>query len=215
MVIGQHGSWNRSTLSGYKVILHSLRQRPPVRAAARYSPSGFLAPDESVSYGQPVGVAIARDGALLVADDVGNVVWRVTGPEAVCVGRSRPARSSRGRGASAASDPPPGQEHRQAAEKAGDAAIGDGPDRAEAVDQTGRRSIGAAGDGDLEGGEEQRTGALGLVLRGARRPGLEADRQRAEGEAPDGDGGRGDGRRRRPKASEHERGGAEEERAEG
>jgi glucose/arabinose dehydrogenase len=41
--------------------------------------SGFLAPDEKASYGRPVDVAIAADGALLVADDVGNVIWRVTG----------------------------------------------------------------------------------------------------------------------------------------
>ena len=41
--------------------------------------SGFLAPDEKVSYGRPVGVSIGPDGSLLVADDVGDVIWRVTG----------------------------------------------------------------------------------------------------------------------------------------
>jgi glucose/arabinose dehydrogenase len=41
--------------------------------------SGFLAPDERVSYGRPVGVTIGPDGAVLVADDVGDVIWRVTG----------------------------------------------------------------------------------------------------------------------------------------
>jgi glucose/arabinose dehydrogenase len=41
--------------------------------------SGFLAPDESASYGRPVGVARGPDGSLLVADDVGNAIWRVTG----------------------------------------------------------------------------------------------------------------------------------------
>jgi glucose/arabinose dehydrogenase len=40
--------------------------------------SGFLTPDERESYGRPVGVAIGPDGALLVADDVGDVIWRVT-----------------------------------------------------------------------------------------------------------------------------------------
>ena len=40
--------------------------------------SGFLAPDESVSYGRPVGVTISPDGSVLMADDVGNVIWRVT-----------------------------------------------------------------------------------------------------------------------------------------
>jgi glucose/arabinose dehydrogenase len=40
--------------------------------------SGFLAPDEKVSYGRPVGVTIGPDGSVLMADDVGNVIWRVT-----------------------------------------------------------------------------------------------------------------------------------------
>jgi len=40
---------------------------------------GFLAPDERESYGRPVGVALGRDGSLLVADDVGDVIWRVSG----------------------------------------------------------------------------------------------------------------------------------------
>jgi glucose/arabinose dehydrogenase len=44
--------------------------------------SGFLAPDERVSYGRPVGVTIGPGGALLVADDVGDVIWRVTGESA-------------------------------------------------------------------------------------------------------------------------------------
>ena len=78
MVIGQHGSWNRSTLSGYKVVfvpfVNGLPAGPP-----RDILSGFLAPDEKVSYGRPVGVTLGPDGSLLVADDVGDVIWRVTG----------------------------------------------------------------------------------------------------------------------------------------
>jgi len=77
MVIGQHGSWNRSQLSGYKVVFVPFVDGRPA-GAARDILGGFLAPDERVSYGRPVGVAIARDGALLVADDVGDVVWRVS-----------------------------------------------------------------------------------------------------------------------------------------
>ena len=77
MVIGQHGSWNRSKLSGYKVIFVPFANGRPA-GPPRDILSGFLAADERVSYGRPVGVALARDGALLVADDVGNVVWRVT-----------------------------------------------------------------------------------------------------------------------------------------
>ncbi|MGV7213365.1 PQQ-dependent sugar dehydrogenase [Bradyrhizobium sp. UFLA05-112] len=78
MVIGQHGSWNRSTLSGYKVVFVPFENGKP-SGPARDILSGFLAPDEKESYGRPVGVALGPDGSLLVADDVGNVIWRVTG----------------------------------------------------------------------------------------------------------------------------------------
>ena len=78
MVIGQHGSWNRSTLSGYKVIFVPFANGRPV-GPSRDILSGFLAPDERSSFGRPVGVALGPDGSLLVADDVGNVIWRVTG----------------------------------------------------------------------------------------------------------------------------------------
>ncbi len=78
MVIGQHGSWNRSTLSGYKVIFIPFENGAPV-GEPRDILSGFLAPDEKVSYGRPVGVCVGPDNCLLVADDVGNVIWRVTG----------------------------------------------------------------------------------------------------------------------------------------
>jgi len=77
MVIGQHGSWNRSTLSGYKVIFIPFANGKPA-GPARDILSGFLAPDEKVSYGRPVGVAVGPGNSLLVADDVGNVIWRVT-----------------------------------------------------------------------------------------------------------------------------------------
>ncbi len=78
MLIGQHGSWNRSTLSGYKVIFVPFEAGRP-SGPARDVLSGFLSADETESYGRPVGVALAKDGALLVADDVGDVIWRVTG----------------------------------------------------------------------------------------------------------------------------------------
>jgi glucose/arabinose dehydrogenase len=77
MVIGQHGSWNRSNLSGYKVVFVPFVDGKP-EGEARVILSGFLSPDEKYSYGRPVGVAL-KDGALLVADDVGNAIWRVTG----------------------------------------------------------------------------------------------------------------------------------------
>jgi glucose/arabinose dehydrogenase len=78
MAIGQHGSWNRSTLSGYKLVFVPFVNGRPA-GPPRDILSGFLAPDERVSYGRPVGVAIGPDGSVLMADDVGNVIWRVTG----------------------------------------------------------------------------------------------------------------------------------------
>jgi len=78
MAIGQHGSWNRSTLSGYKVVFVPFEQGRPSGPALDIL-SGFLAPDERESYGRPVGVALGPDRSLLVADDVGDVIWRVTG----------------------------------------------------------------------------------------------------------------------------------------
>jgi glucose/arabinose dehydrogenase len=78
MAIGQHGSWNRSTLSGYRVVFVPFVDGRPA-GPARDILSGFLAPDERESYGRPVGVTLGPDGALLVADDVGDVIWRVTG----------------------------------------------------------------------------------------------------------------------------------------
>ena len=78
MAIGQHGSWNRSTLSGYKVVFVPFADGRPA-GPVREILSGFLAPDERQSYGRPVGVTLGPDGSLLVADDVGDAIWRVTG----------------------------------------------------------------------------------------------------------------------------------------
>jgi len=81
MIIGQHGSWNRSTLSGYKVIFVPFENGRP-HGPPRDILSGFLASDEKQSYGRPVGVTLGPNGSLLVADDVGDVIWRVTGASA-------------------------------------------------------------------------------------------------------------------------------------
>ena len=78
VVIGQHGSWNRSKLSGYRVVFVPFENGQP-SGPARDILSGFLAPDERFSYGRPVGVTLGPDRSLLVVDDVGDVVWRVTG----------------------------------------------------------------------------------------------------------------------------------------
>jgi glucose/arabinose dehydrogenase len=77
MAVGQHGSWNRSKLSGYKVIFVPFEDGRPA-GPPRDILTGFLSPDERFSYGRPVGVILAQDGALLVADDVGDVIWRLT-----------------------------------------------------------------------------------------------------------------------------------------
>lgn len=76
MVIGQHGSWNRRPPSGYRVIHVPFADGQP-QGLPRTVLSGFLDPDGQAR-GRPVGVAQDGRGALLVADDVGNVVWRVT-----------------------------------------------------------------------------------------------------------------------------------------
>jgi glucose/arabinose dehydrogenase len=78
MAIGQHGSWNRSTLSGYRVIFVPFANGKPL-GPPRDILSGFLSPDERHSYGRPVGVSLAPGGGILVADDVGDVIWRVAG----------------------------------------------------------------------------------------------------------------------------------------
>jgi glucose/arabinose dehydrogenase len=76
MFIGQHGSWNRRPASGYKVIFVPFESGKPAGGPVDVL-TGFLS-EEGHAYGRPVGVALDRQGALLVADDVGNVVWRVT-----------------------------------------------------------------------------------------------------------------------------------------
>ena len=76
MFVGQHGSWNRRPHSGYKVVFVPFRQGrpsgPPVDVL-----TGFL-DAEGNALGRPVGVAVDTRGALLVADDVGNTIWRVS-----------------------------------------------------------------------------------------------------------------------------------------
>ena len=75
--IGQHGSWNRAQKTGYKVVFVPFADGKPSGLPEDFL-TGFLNPDGSGgAYGRPVGVTVAKDGALLVADDVGNIVWRV------------------------------------------------------------------------------------------------------------------------------------------
>ena len=74
--VGQHGSWNRRPPSGYNVVFIPFRDGKPAGQPVEVL-SGFRSPDGN-AYGRPVGVAIDKRGALLVADDVGNVIWRVS-----------------------------------------------------------------------------------------------------------------------------------------
>jgi glucose/arabinose dehydrogenase len=76
MFVGQHGSWNREPHSGYKVIFVPFAGAQPSGNPIDVL-RGFLSPDGK-AFGRPVGVALDRRGALLVADDVGNTIWRVT-----------------------------------------------------------------------------------------------------------------------------------------
>lgn len=76
MFIGEHGSWNRRPPSGYKVVFIPFIDGQP-SAIPIDIVTGFLN-ENGEAYGRPVGVAIDRTGALLVADDVGNMVWRVS-----------------------------------------------------------------------------------------------------------------------------------------
>jgi glucose/arabinose dehydrogenase len=76
MFVGQHGSWNRKPHSGYKVIYVPFDNGKPAGAPVDVL-TGFLT-DDGKARGRPVGVTLDKQGALLVADDVGNVVWRVS-----------------------------------------------------------------------------------------------------------------------------------------
>jgi glucose/arabinose dehydrogenase len=74
--IGQHGSWNREPRSGYQVIFIPFRAGKPIGEPINIL-TGFVSADGD-AFGRPVGVALDKHAALLVADDVGNTIWRVT-----------------------------------------------------------------------------------------------------------------------------------------
>jgi glucose/arabinose dehydrogenase len=82
--VGQHGSWNRKPHSGYKVVFVPFSGGKPSGPPQDFL-AGFLSSDGK-ALGRPVGVAVDKQGALLVADDVANVVWRVA-PSAQSAGR--------------------------------------------------------------------------------------------------------------------------------
>jgi glucose/arabinose dehydrogenase len=76
--IGEHGSWNRKPFSGYKVVFVPFKNGQPSGDPQDFL-TGFMPSDkQGEAYGRPVGVIVAKDGSLLVADDIGNAIWRVT-----------------------------------------------------------------------------------------------------------------------------------------
>jgi glucose/arabinose dehydrogenase len=76
--VGQHGSWNRKPLVGYNVVFVPFGNGRPTGALPREVLKGFIDEKEEKAFGRPVGVALDATGALLVADDVGDAVWRVS-----------------------------------------------------------------------------------------------------------------------------------------
>jgi glucose/arabinose dehydrogenase len=74
--IGEHGSWNRDRFNGYKVVFVPFKDGRP-DGMAQDVVTGFLDADNQAR-GRPVGLAIDKTGALLIADDTGNTVWRVS-----------------------------------------------------------------------------------------------------------------------------------------
>lgn len=76
--IGQHGSWNRSDFSGYKVVFVPFQNGKSTGAPEDFL-TGFMADEKKKEvYGRPVGIAVLPNGDLLVADDAGNTIWRVS-----------------------------------------------------------------------------------------------------------------------------------------
>jgi glucose/arabinose dehydrogenase len=73
--VGEHGSWNRPELNGYKVVFIKFQNARPVGEPMDFV-TGFV--KDGKARGRPVGVAVDKSGALIIADDVGNTVWRVT-----------------------------------------------------------------------------------------------------------------------------------------
>lgn len=76
--VGQHGSWNRAKISGYKVVFVPFANGKPSGKAEDFL-TGFISNDEKAEvYGRPVAVTVMNDGSLLVNDDSGNTIWKVT-----------------------------------------------------------------------------------------------------------------------------------------
>ena len=77
-IVGQHGSWNRSNFAGYKVVYVPFQDGGPSGKLEDFL-TGFIAnADQNEVYGRPVGVEVMADGSLLVSDDEGGIIWRIS-----------------------------------------------------------------------------------------------------------------------------------------
>jgi glucose/arabinose dehydrogenase len=76
--VGQHGSWNRAKISGYKVVFVPFANGKPSGKPEDFLTGFIFNPDKAEVYGRPVAVTVMQDGSLLVNDDSGNTIWKVT-----------------------------------------------------------------------------------------------------------------------------------------
>jgi hypothetical protein len=79
--VGEHGSWDRTPFNGYKVVFVPFSGGKP-SGMAQDVVTGFLDTKNDEAHGRPVGVALDHSGGLLIADDLGNTVWRVSSASA-------------------------------------------------------------------------------------------------------------------------------------
>jgi len=77
-IVAMHGSWNRTQRTGYKVISVPFRNGKPAGGYDDLVVGWSTDPNKREVWGRPVGVLVLRDGSLLIADDGGNVIWRLT-----------------------------------------------------------------------------------------------------------------------------------------
>lgn len=93
--VARHGSWNRRPISGYDVVWVAFDERGNVKAQAPVPVlSGFLVDGDDKAHGRPTWLAFAADGALLVSDDTGGVIWRVVAPGAAPASDIKPVVST-------------------------------------------------------------------------------------------------------------------------
>jgi glucose/arabinose dehydrogenase len=76
--VGQHGSWNRSQFSGYKVVFVPFANGKPSGLPEDFLTGFIISPDKNEVRGRPVAVAVMNDGSLLVTDDGADVIWKIT-----------------------------------------------------------------------------------------------------------------------------------------